>query len=156
MRLGTWLTLSLLTACGGARPLSGEWDYTDEDLVENSCGDALDYDGTSGSFTVENNGDGTFVVDPQDGTDSFSCTADGKDFACPERISEVLELGGGAQAELSVKVDGTFPKKDEATGSQTATFRCLDGGCEVVAALVGISSPCSLVVDFEAEWVADL
>ena len=73
-----------LAACGKG-PLTGEWDYTDEDIIENTCSDAIDYDGTSGEFTVTNNGDGTFVVDPLDGTDPFTCTLDGKDYDCPER-----------------------------------------------------------------------
>jgi len=155
MRAPALLVLPLLVACGNA-PLTGEWDYTDEDVIENTCSDAIDYDGTSGAFTIDNQGDGTFIVDPLDGTEPFACTVDKKDYTCPERVSEVLDLGGGAEAELTVSVSGEFLKKDEAIGTQTATLTCLDAGCEAAAALVGIPSPCTIVVDFEAEWTGEL
>jgi len=157
-KTSTWaLTLwPLLAACGGSVPQTGVWDYTDETVVENTCTEAIDYDGADGEFTIENNDDGTFVVDPLDGTDTFTCTVDGKDFSCPERIAEVVDLGGGAEAELTVAVKGSFSNKTQATGTQSAVFACVNDTCEAAAAIAGIPSPCTIEVDFEAEWVEDL
>jgi len=149
-----WLLLPL-AACGSA-PLSGTWEYTDEEQLENTCSDAIDYDGAEGEFTVVDNGNGTITVDPLDGTDPFDCDLKGSDFDCPERLAEVVDLGGGAEAEIRASAEGTFKGKDKAEGTQTATMTCTNQQCENIAAMVGIPSPCTVKVSFEAEWVGDL
>jgi hypothetical protein len=138
----------------GVSPTSGDWNYTDQ--TPTGCGSGAQYlRDSDGNFTLDNNGDGTFTVDPRDGGEIFDCTLDGSSYECPERLSRTYDLddlGAGLQgtASLRVSIEGEFDSDEDATGTQTGRLECEGSGCAVAAGQLGTSFPCSVTVDFQA------
>lgn len=151
-----WLATAMvgLVGCGGGEPDSGTWVYSNEVEEENTCG--VPYGTTSGEFLLTNNGDGTLVIDADDGTDPFVCTLDGGAYDCPQRYVEDVELGLGAVAEVRVSAEGTFRSATSGTGTQTGTFSCKDATCSAMAALAGIPDPCTVAVSYDIAWSGPL
>ncbi len=146
-----WVTLGCVTACGGeVIPTSGEWLYDNDLIIDNSCGEAADYEPVAGGFDLDNLFDGTFKIDPNDGGENFRCTLDRREFTCPERLRDTIELTVGANAEVTATVSGRFSSDTEASGEQVAVLRCVDAGCQSVASLASVPDPCSITVEFDA------
>lgn len=141
--------LLLLAACG-FHPAEGEWLYVDETETGNTCGFA--YEGGSGSFDLQDNGDGNVVIDPQDGSDPFVCTLEGKAYDCPERYVEDVDIGLGAIVEVNVSAEGEFDSAKAGSGSQTAVLSCKNATCQAAAALAGVPDPCVIAVSYDLVW----
>lgn len=147
-------SLLLLAACAGGDPETGTWVYANEVEEENTCG--IPYGTTSGEFFLTNKGDGTMLVDADDGTDPFVCTLAGSDYDCPQRYVEDVELGLGAVAAVEVTATGRFSGAKSGTGTQTGTLSCKDSTCSAMAAMVGIPDPCTIVVSYDIAWSGPL
>lgn len=144
-----FLILLPLVACGFA-PREGTWLYANEAVAENSCG--FDYSPTSGTFSVQDNGDGNLVIDPLDGGDPFLCTLDGKDYDCPQRYVENVDIGLGAIVEVRASAEGTFDTAKAGVGSQTGSLSCGNATCTAAAVIAGIPDPCTIRVTYDIVW----
>ena len=133
---------------GAGDPESGTWSYDEYDVTGGDCdlGDQLNSDG---AFQLDNHGNGTFTITPDDGTDPFLCTLDGGDFACPDRATASYEQPGvAARVDGQASADGNFADDTHGTGRQTVYVTCTGGDCGAVEAALGVDFPCTFVADF--------
>lgn len=145
-----FMPLSLLAACGFT-PAEGTWLYANEQEVENTCG--FDYEPTSGTFTLQDNGDGNLVIDPEDGSDPFLCVIDDDHgYECPQRYVEAVDIGLGAVVEVRASAEGSFRSAKAGEGSQTAVLSCQNPTCEAAAAVAGVPDPCQISVSYDVAW----
>ena len=135
------------------QPRSGAWGYQETSPVTNGCGSAPVEGEGPGNFALVNHGDGTFTIEPNDGTDPFDCSTALSDFSCPDRayldedVSSTTTLTGTARAE------GTFSDEENGTGSQQVTVTCDGPECGALAAGFGTSFPCHMSVSFRIEYL---
>ena len=134
-----------LVACAPDPP-TGTWLFVDGEVVTNTCNNA-DVDIASGNFALYNNGNGTFTVDPEDGSDPFLCTQDAADFVCPQRLQGSYNILG-AVIEVRVDIRGTFDSDTFAAGTQRAEGSCSGAAC----GLTGIDFPCVIEETFTASF----
>lgn len=135
---------------GDVDPVSGVWGYAEYAPNRNDCNLDDSYGNGGGGFGLENHGDGTFTIIPNDGTDPFLCTLDGAAFDCPDRATEEADLAGGYDAHLTghATAEGSFDTDTHGSGTQTATISCQGSDCQLAAEVLDISFPCHLEVDF--------
>jgi hypothetical protein len=134
-------------------PSSGTWFYDEGTATTDTCSLASTGVQGDGNFELADNGNGTFTVTPSDGTDPFTCTLTGRDFTCAERfVWDEDYSGSGFDAVLSVlaTAQGTFASETSMSGTQAATGTCTGTQCALAAAFLGVTFPCSLVVEFTA------
>lgn len=132
-------------------PLTGTWVFVNNEVVKNTCSD--EFEPGSGDFTLLNNGDGTFTIDPEDGSEAFLCTLDDADFSCPERLQETVPVDGvDATLEIHVGATGTLSSNRVAKGQQDAVITCTGGACGLVAAAAGVSFPCEISATYTATF----
>lgn len=142
-------TVSFMS-CGEPQiePATGTWGIAFSAPTTNTCGDAVDF--SSGDFGLTNNGDGTFTVDPKDGSATFDCTVDGERFTCPERVLRSTPLEGyDATLELRVSETGTFSANTEASGRRDGSATCTGSAC-ALAPTIGLTFPCDWSASFTA------
>ena len=148
--------VSLGTACGeGAEdiePRDGTWNFVGSAAVDDTCMlDQLTVD-NPGTFTLTNNGDGTFTVN--DSQNMFDCTIDGSDFSCPSRLFGEQDIGAdfGFEATVSYNVDatGSFSSASAMSGRQQVEVICAGADCATVEALAMVTTPCGWAQDFTA------
>lgn len=139
-------TTLVLTACTFT-PQEGEWIYTTDEVVENTCDDSITEGGGTLTLAVTESGD--LVIDPEDGSDPFQCTLSGKDFTCVERLAgEESTDGVDATVSYRVSATGTFASPTEASGTQSGTADCEGDSCAQAEAFLGITFPCTVTEDF--------
>ncbi len=136
---------------GMADPKSGVWDYDDQGIADNSCGDDV-YRDPDTVFGLTNNNDGTFTVDQGMSAEDFDCTITGSAFDCPSRLYGEYPVGGGIDATLkyNVTIAGMFSSDTAMTGQQTADVSCEGSACALAPDVLGVEFPCSYTVDFAA------
>lgn len=141
-----------LCACGepDVEPASGKWAFVNGTVVKNTCDDSAEV--SSGEFTIVNNGDGTFTVDPEDGSDAFLCTLDGEGFACPSRLQGSEVVSANATLEVKVSASGSFSSNTAASGRQDGTVSCTGSDCAALSVLTGVTLPCEISVSFTATF----
>ena len=144
------VTLALGLAACGPNPESGTWVFVNGEVLTNTC-NTDDGDVSDGNFALLNNDNGTFTIDPEDGTEPFLCALDGADFTCPERLQETSTLLN-ATFDVRVTVEGFFDSDVFASGRQEATLSCTGDGCGAAAALSGYDFPCTKAVSFSASF----
>jgi hypothetical protein len=147
------LGLMTLSSCGGSDidPASGTWTIVNAAPSKNTCGDSIELN--SGTFTLMNNGDGTFIVEPMDATEAFDCTLDGESFECPKRLqSTVTNPSVDAAIEVRVSVSGTFASNTEASGTQYLTAACTGTQCDLAAGALMVTFPCEVTAAFNATF----
>lgn len=144
------VTLALALGACGPNPESGTWIFTNGEVITNTC-NVDEAEIAEGNFTLLNNENGTFTVDPEDGTDPFLCTLDGADFICPERLQDST-TNLGTTLDLRVEASGFFDSDVFASGRQEATLSCTGDGCGLIAAGLGLDFPCTSVVNFNASF----
>lgn len=140
-------------ACGddGIQPRSGTWVFANGEITKNTCN--MEGEPSSGDFTLLNNEDGTFIIDPEDGTENFLCTLMGADFDCPERLQEtVMQAGVDATVDVRVRATGTFTSPTAAKGQQDATVTCTGTACNAVETLTGVQFPCEVSATYSAAF----
>jgi hypothetical protein len=134
----------------GSEPESGTWNFVAGEQTQNTC----NYDGVggvAGDFLLDNNGDGTLTIDPQDGSDPFECTLDGDDFDCAERFQGETDITGyDATLVTHASAQGTFGSSTSASGSQSGRVACEGSDCGALASLVGATLPCDFTERFTA------
>lgn len=138
-----------IASCGEpeVEPVTGTWTIVNSAPSMNTCGDAAE--ASSGDFLLTNNGDGTFTVDPQDGTEAFHCTIDGDAFTCPERLQEtVTQAGIDAKVDIKVSASGTFSSNTAASGQQDLVAVCTGSQCGLVESALGFTLPCGATAPF--------
>lgn len=146
-----WIGLAVfLVACDGGAggpidPVSGSWTYVATSTDEDSCGIVPLLGMDNGEFALVNHGDGTMTID--DGEWVFDCTLSGADFACPDRFPGGFETSGVEMA-IEGEAHGVFGSSTEAEGTQTGTASCEDSDCNMAAAMMGMSPPCTATVRF--------
>ena len=147
------LPLTLLLAACGVEPRTGTWLFTNDEVKTNTC----KVDIAAGDFALINNGDGTFTVDPEDGTDPFKCVLDGDAFDCPQRLQGTIsEPGVDAVISFNVRAAGTFDSETYALGTQTGVGTCTGSACPVASTVLGIPFPCETTATFSASFKAPL
>lgn len=144
-----FVTLLALAACT-FHPNEGTWLYSNEVETQNTCG--FDYASTGGTFSLQDNGDGNVVIDPEDGAEPFACTLDDQSYDCPERFVEDVDIGLGAIVEVRASAEGTFDTSKAGSGSQTGTLSCKNATCVAAAAIAGVPDPCTIGVTFDIVW----
>ncbi|MCB9675986.1 MAG: hypothetical protein H6737_12760 [Alphaproteobacteria bacterium] len=146
------LPLFLLVGCSKG-PLSGTWLYADSTIVSDSCQLLDDGDLLVGDFYLWNQGDGTMVIDPNDGSEIFTCTLEKGAFSCPDRLQDEQTQG---QTTLSavVAAEGAFDGREDAAGSQLGTVTCDGPGCQALEEAYGQSFPCTAEIEFTATWTS--
>ena len=122
-------TALALGACG-PEPATGTWVFINGDVITNTC-NFDDAQIAEGNFSITNNGNDTFTVDPQDGTDAFLCTMDGADFICPERLQDSFSAFG-ATVTIRVSASGFFDSDTFASGRQEANVTCSGAANDVL------------------------
>jgi len=140
---------------GDAVPTSGVWGYAEYAPNRNDCNLDETYGNGGGGFGLENHGDGTFTVIPNDGTDPFVCILDGSSFDCPDRATESEEIDSDYDATLigHAVAEGMFDTDELGSGTQTATIACQGSDCGLAETALGIDFPCTLEVDFVIEYI---
>lgn len=148
--------LWLGAACGegGAdvEPRDGGWSFVGSAAVDDTCMfDQLAVD-SPGTFTLTNNGDGTFTVD--DTQNVFDCTIDGSSFSCPSRLAGEEDIGGqfslDAIVNYNVTATGSFSSETAMSGRQQIVVDCVGADCAAFAALAMVTVPCGWAQDFTA------
>lgn len=147
--------LSAPLACGDAgssiEPMTGTWVFVNGEVITNTCADEAEPG--SGDFTLLNNGDGTFTIDPEDGSEAFLCTLDGADFTCPKRLQETVPVDGvDATIQIRVSAIGTLSSPRAAKGQQDAVVECTGSACGTVASLAGVTFPCEVSANYTASF----
>jgi hypothetical protein len=144
-----------------ANPPSGVWIYYDDGFGENTCGTADLQKDSDTTFTLDNNGDGTFTVH-QETYGDFECTITGMEFDCPERLAIDEEFEDpanpgtvGATVSWQVSITGTFSSDTEASGEQIVNVTCVGDLCSLAPTVFGASLPCSYDILFHAEKAPD-
>ena len=134
-------------------PQEGLWAYMEGAEVVDDCdineGPVQD----DGNFTLADNGDGSFLVTPEDGTAPFACTLSGMSFPCTERFfgeSDMGKMGLDALITITGVVDGNFTDAAAMAGFQTLTGACTGNDCSWLEKLVGYTFPCTVSVEFAA------
>ena len=144
------VTLALTLGACGPNPESGTWVFTNGEVITNTCN--IDEANVSErNFTLLNNDNGTFTIDPEDGSDPFLCTLDGADFICPERLQD-SQTNLGVTIDVRVEASGFFESDVFTSGRQEATVSCSGDGCGAAAAIFGVDFPCTSVVNFSASF----
>ena len=134
-----------------AAPPSGVWLYMDGGIDKNNCGTDDVYRDADTQFVLTDNGDGTFTVD-QGAQEDFTCTIDGPDFDCPNRLfaEEPVDMLD-ATVSWQVSLSGTFHSDTYMTGTQRADIDCAGTQCNLVSTALAIALPCYYTVKFTAE-----
>jgi len=143
-------TLALTLGACGPNPPSGTWLFVNGEVISDTC-NVAEGEVASGNFALINNDNGTFTIDPEDGTDPFLCTIEGDDFVCPERLQDDLGDDNTTLA-LHVEASGFFDSDTFVTGTQTATISCMGDGCGLASLLYSVDFPCTTVVRFTASY----
>ena len=154
MKTATWLMCAAMASaavgCGGVPPQEGTWSFAETKKTDSCHLDQASF-GDGGSFTLADNGDGTFVIDPDDSEARFTCTLDGDAFECPSEVAEtVTQAGIDAVLSVKVSVEGTFDSDSEASGSRTGNVTCSGSDCAQVGAYLGAQFPCQITTSFDA------
>ena len=139
---------------GDVDPRSGVWDYTEYEPNTNDCNLPESYGNGGGGFGLDNNGDGTFTVIPNDGTDPFDCTMEGADFDCLDRATEEEVVDPQYDATLigQATATGTFDDPESGSGTQTAVVECEGTDCSLLELATGVDFPCTFSIDFVIDW----
>lgn len=149
--LSTLATLALALCACGPEPATGTWLFANGEVITNTC-DIDESDPSSGNFTLINNGNGTFTIDPEDDSDPFLCTLDGADFICPKRLQESFDLPN-ATVDVNVTAQGFFDSDTFiSSGRQKVTISCSGDGCGNAAFLLKLDFPCTTLVGFTASY----
>lgn len=153
--LGLAVVLASLTSCAEPEisPATGTWVFVNGEQLVNTCtSDMIDV--SSGDFTLLNNGDGTFTIDPEDGSDAFLCTLEGDGaYTCPMRLQESNKIDGlDATIEVRVSATGTFSSATATKGQQDATVDCTGTACPLAAAAAMVTFPCQISVAYTASF----
>ncbi|MCA9636047.1 MAG: hypothetical protein KC420_08460 [Myxococcales bacterium] len=143
-------TSSLALVACAPNPPSGNWLFVDTGVVQNTCNNN-DATPNDGNFTLLNNQNGTFTVDPEDGSDPFNCVLDGENFSCPDRVQDTIQ-GLNASIEVSVSIVGFFDSDTYAEGTQKASVTCTGDGCGAAQIFTGIDFPCIIEESFTASF----
>ncbi|MEZ4381048.1 MAG: hypothetical protein R3A79_06850 [Nannocystaceae bacterium] len=146
--LAALATTLVLGACG-PEPATGTWVFVNGEVLTNTC-NFDDAQIAEGNFSIYNNGNDTFTVDPEDGTDPFLCTMSGADFICPERLQDTVSAFG-ATVSIRVSADGFFDSDTFASGRQEANVTCSGDAC-ASSAIFGVDFPCTVIVNFTATY----
>lgn len=146
------LLAPLACADDAIEPMSGTWVFLNGEVTKNTCtpdqGEPND-----GTFTLLNNADGTFTIDPEDGSELFLCTLDGAGFTCPKRLQESSKIDAvDATLEIRVSASGTFSSNRAAAGQQDATIDCTGSQCDLVEAAAKITFPCEVSATYNASF----
>lgn len=140
-------------ACGGAdvEPRSGTWTYSGSTIVSNTCGDSFPTD-PSGTFTVTVTDGGKFTVNAEDGADAFTCTYDGGEFECPNRVAETIEDPDlMASVTVHVGIHGDLASASELSGVQDVDVDCVGTGCSLIQTAINVPQfPCAYSYSFSA------
>lgn len=140
---------------GSADPQDGTWVFSGGPLSDDTCMVQDVYVDPPGTFTLANNGDGTFSIN--DGENVFECSLDGAAYSCPSRLTGTVDVGAdsglpGAEAVLSynVSVSGTFDSDTSMSGRQDVEITCEGANCSDLADLYMTSLPCGWAQEFTA------
>lgn len=139
---------------GGGDPVSGFWIYTETAVLQDTCNASQTPSNGGGGFQIINNGDGTLIIDPDDGSDPFSCTLEASGaFTCLERLDRNEPVGAGFDAtfEIRVSAQGVFTSNTEGNGEQHGTVTCAGADCAAAEVFLGTSFPCQVDVSFDIE-----
>lgn len=154
MKRAVFLALCIVpftASCGGGepevQPKSGTWGIALKPPSKNTCGKDINF--STGDFLLTANSDGTFTVDPKDGTPVFTCTIDGDSFDCPERTLEPVK-NDAVDATITAKISevGTFTSSTEATGVRYGSADCAGSQCGAAETFLGITFPCEAEAEF--------
>ncbi len=142
-------------AGGSADPESGTWAFSGGPISDDTCMYEDVYVDPPGSFTLTNNGDGTFTID--DSENVFDCTLSGASFTCPSRLTGTVDVGEefgvpGVEALLSynVEVSGDFGSDTSLSGRQDVEVTCEGANCADLADLADLTLPCGWAQEFTA------
>ncbi len=146
--------IAMLVGCGAVGPDSGTWLYEEVQVAEDTCNADGEISDPDGEFYIRNNGDGTFTIDPNDGTDIFSCTLSGASFDCPSRlVEEVEDATVGIALDVQGVAVGKIANSKRASGSQTGDVTCAGAGCGLIEGVFGTTFPCTVTWDFDITWL---
>ena len=139
---------------GSVSPATGNWHFTAGNITSDTCNYPDPPVDPSGDFHVQNNGDGTLLITPGDGTPAFTCTLSGSSLSCPDRYNDDIDASPlAAIFHIHASAQGTFSSDTALSGSQTADVTCDGAQCDMAAAGVGITVPCSYSQNFTASFV---
>ena len=134
---------------GTPTPQSGVWDYEDLGIAENECGWDEPWTDPDTSFSLENNGDGTFTV-MQDTYGDFNCSQTGTSFECPERLAGDFPYPQyDVTLTMNLSISGDVHSNTHISGTQRFDVECSGGGC-AAAPVLGITFPCYYTSEFDA------
>lgn len=140
---------------GSVEPADGTWVFSGGPISDDTCMVDDVYVDPPGTFTLVNNGDGTFTIN--DGENTFDCTLSGASYTCPSRLTGTVDVGAdsglpGAEAVLSynVEVSGDFDSDTSMSGRQDIEVTCEGANCSDLADLFMTSLPCGWAQAFTA------
>jgi hypothetical protein len=157
----TTLALFLVIAassCGGdgggsgsINPTSGVWFFNAGTVTSDTCNYSDTPVDPSGNFQLTNNGDGTLLITPDDGTDPFTCTLSVPSMNCPDRADVDIDSAPlAAVFHVHATLQAAFSSDTAMSGSQTANITCDGAQCDMAAEMIGITVPCSYTQSFTA------
>lgn len=124
-------------------PSSGIWNYEEEAVVSNDCGDVLGAIGQPDTYNLDYDGGDTFQVELQ--ADDLMCEIDGSEFSCtPLTVGPEAVPPFDAIVTYTVTWSGEFTSETIANGQSTADITCSGSDCTVES--------CTRVVTFTAEF----
>lgn len=141
-----------LASCGEdeLQPESGTWVFVNGEQTKNTCNNDM-VSPSSGDFSLINNGDGTFIVDPEDGSAAFLCTLEGDHYTCPKRLQQSTKIDLiDATLEVNVSASGTFTSTRVTNGQQDAVITCVGADCGLASSVSGVPLPCEISATFTA------
>lgn len=146
-------SLSISCAEDEIQPESGLWVFVNGETVKNTCNNDM-IEPASGDFSLINNGDGTFTVDPEDGSAAFLCDLHGDGtYACPKRLQQSTKIDLiDATLEVNVSASGSFSSPRVTSGQQDAIISCVGTQCDFAASAAGTMFPCELSATYTASF----
>jgi hypothetical protein len=111
--------------------------------VSNTCRSEIAHF-EEGNFEIDQVVPPNFRIVPRDGTAPFTCTSNGAQFSCPNRVSHVEDSYPNAVVTIHGTVTGTWSDSTHGSGQQAATVDCVGAECVLLDPL-----PCQFTVSFK-------
>lgn len=143
---------SLLTlACADdgptVAPVSGNWNYFEMGVENNTCPDFVGVIQSSTTILLDYDGGDGFQIEQGEQMDIVCNLTGGESFVCPDRLLATFPNPDlNLELEVRARIAGSFGSDVEAEGEQTISVTCVGEGCGAFDDI-----PCSYELPFTAE-----
>lgn len=132
--------------------LNGEWNYTKNEIVENTCDNDSLSKYSSGMFFLDMEDSKNFTVDNENFDNVLNCEYTLDRFNCLDSPVHYDTINGvNVKIIFNINMNGNILQNDRIDGFLTVRLSCSGSDCELVSAFSDYDFPCYYKVAFEAE-----